>query len=410
MADAILQPSTISRAVASTINNMSGFLPRINKQYEAKFGQGTTPKIGDTLKLRRQVQFTTRTGNTASLQDVKEYSNDLAIVNIVGVDFDFLESDLTLKIEDFNDRYVVPASATIASAIDLDIATQVKNAVSNFEGTRGTTPATMLPYLNAGAKLTNYGALRDGNRHVLLHPTHEAATINGLNALFNSQKQVATQYEDGTMGTMGGFKFAASQNLTSHTVGPMGGTPLVNGASQVTTGWANTQSLITDGWTAAAAARVKKGDWFTMAGVYAVNQMTKVSTGVLQQFVITADGSSDGSGNLTLTISPAIITTGAYQNVSAAPADNVALTFTGNGTASTEYTESVAFHKNAISFAAVDLSIPKGMDMAARSVMDGVSVRLVRGFDITENRYISRLDVMYGLAIVRPEHIVRITG
>ncbi|CAB4153071.1 Major capsid protein Gp5 [uncultured Caudovirales phage] len=408
MANTILQPTTITRAFLKILHNKSALLKRVNRQYDNSFGKDGA-KIGDTLKIRRPVQYTVRSGRTYSAQDVQEYSTDLTVATQRGVDFEFNSDDLTLKIEDFSERYLVPAAAVLATNIDYTVLAAAKNAVANLVGTRGTTPATLLTYLQAGAKLDYAACPRDGYRYIANEPNHAAATVDGLKGLFQSSSEIASQYEDGMMGRTAGFEFSMSQNLPIHTVGPLGGTPLVNGGSQsITTGWAATASLITDGWTAAAASRVKAGDVFTIANVYSVNAQTKVSTGQLQQFVITADGSSDGSGNLTLTVSPAIITGGAYQNVNSVPADNAALTF--NGTASTAYTESLAFHKGFATIVTADLILPKNMDMAARETYENVSARFVRGFDITNDKFVTRMDVLFGYAFPRPEWACRITG
>lgn len=171
-------------------------------------------------------------------------------------------------------------------------------------------------------------------------------------------------------------------------------------------------TLVTDGWTAAAAPRLKKGDVFTIANVNAVNPLTKQSTGLLRQFVVTADVSSDGSGNATIGIYPAIYSSasGALQNVSALPADNAAITVLG--AANTVTPAQIVAHQDAFTLACVDMPLPKGMDMAARasSKQAGLSIRFVRGFDITNDRFISRLDIVYGFAALYPEWSCRVQG
>ena len=205
------------------------------------------------------------------------------------------------------------------------------------------------------------------------------------------------------MGTAVGFEWYMDQNVNTHTVGPLGGTPLVNGSTAT-----GATTLVTDGWTASAAARLKKGDIFTIAGVNHVNPQSRQSTGTLQQFVVTADVSSDGSGNLTAAISPAIKTTTAFQTVDALPADNAAITVLG--AASTQSPTGLAHHKDAFTLAMADLPLPKGTDMAARVSDDqlGMSIRLVRDYDITNDKFPCRLDVLYGWATLRPELACRI--
>jgi hypothetical protein len=206
------------------------------------------------------------------------------------------------------------------------------------------------------------------------------------------------------LGNIAGADIYASQNVPTWTYGPRGGAPLVNGAGQTGT------SLVTDGWTAAAATRVAVGDVFTIASVFAVNPVNKQSTGQLRQFVV-ASGSntaSDGAGNLTLTISPPITTSGAYQTVTAGAADNAALTFVG--TASTSYPHNGMFHRDAFALVTVPLELPRGATFKARASYDGVSVRVINDYDIDNDRDIIRLDVMYGTKTLYPELACRIVG
>jgi hypothetical protein len=211
---------------------------------------------------------------------------------------------------------------------------------------------------------------------------------------------------------LGGINTMMCQVTPTHTVGPLGGTPLVNGASQNFTydtaknTWS--QSLVTDGWTAAAASRLKAGDVFTIASVYMVNPKTKTTTSILQQFVVTADASSDGSGNLTATISPPIITSGPYQTVSAAPADNAAITMLGS--ASTVYRQNMFYHKNTMALAMVPLEMPAAAYGGARKSYKDMSVRVVPIYDGTNDISKWRLDVLYGRKIIDPRLAVRVAG
>lgn len=407
MADTFLTDSIITKEALRVLHNNTVFLKRIDRQYDDRFAKSGA-KIGDTLGIRRPLQFVVRDGNQVQLQDTTETQIPLTISNLKGIDWDFNDVDLSLKIDAFSDRYLKPAMSRLGTQLDMD-ALSMYRQVGNQVGTPGTTPNTSLVYLQAGQKLDEMAATRDNNRHVVVNPAAQALTVDALKGLFQASDKIAEQYESGEMGTALGFRFGMDQNTRTHTVGPLGGTPLVNGAaSGITTGWTQTGTLVTDGWTAAAASRVKAGDVFTIAGVYAVNPENKEPTASLMQFVVFADGSSDGSGNLTLTISPAIITAGAYQNVDSVPADNAALTF--SGTASTRYPINMAFHKDAFTFATADLQLPKGMDMAARYEFEGISLRFLRGYDIISNRRICRFDIAYGYVAQRPELACRIIG
>lgn len=408
MANTLLTPSIITNEALRILHNELTFSKQINREYDERFAKSGA-KIGSTLQVRRPVQFTVRSGSTLSTQDVVETKKDLTVATQIGIDWEFSDADLTMTIDNFSDRYLKPAAARLATELDYRALGMYKQ-VHNQVGTPGTTPATSSVYLQAGAKLDHNACPRDGRRYINMEAEANAATVAGLQGLFNAQGRIADQYTKGLMGrdTLG-FDFYMDQNINRHSVGPLGGTPLVNGAGQgVSSGYAETSSLVTDGWTASAANRLKEGDVFTIAGVYSVNPETKQSTGQLQQFVVRADTNSDGSGNATVTISPAIITGGAYQTVTNAPADNAAITV--SGTASTAYPINMAFHKDAFTLVTADMELPGGMDMAQRASSDGISLRFVRGYDINADKRVCRFDLLFGMVAIRPEWACRIIG
>lgn len=407
MTDTILTDQIITKEALRVLHNNTVFLKRIDRQYDGRFAKSGA-KIGDTLGIRRPVQFVVRDGNQVQIQDTTETKIPLTISNLKGIDWDFDDLDLSLKIDDFSDRYIAPAMSRLGAQLDLD-ALSMYRQIGNQVGTPGTTPNTARVYLDAGAMLDNFASPRDNSRFAVINPAAQAATVDALKGLFQSSTKISEQYDSGEIGTALGFRFGMDQNTRTHTVGALGGTPLVNAAtSGIATGWTQTGTLITDGWTASALTRVKAGDVFTIANVYAVNPETKEPSASLMQFAAFTDGASDGSGNMTLTIEPAIITGGAYQNVDSVPADNAPLTFAG--TASTRYPINMAFHKDAFTFATADLQVPKGMDMAARYQFEGISLRFIRGYDILSNRRVCRFDVAYGFVAQRPEWACRIIG
>jgi len=345
---------------------------------------------------------------------------------LLGLDFAVGSTELTTSVgsngsvdKAFKERYLKPAGLKLAALLDYRIGTLMKNSFHQMVGTPGTPPATFADLLNAGVPLDRMSVPRDGMRMAAIEPGANASIVAGLSGLFNNKEVLGEQYKTGIIKTGAGLDLAMSQNVPSHTVGPLGGTPLVNGANQglINSGatdnpYAATTSLVTDGWTAAAALRLNQGDTFTIAGVFSVNPETKASTGVLQSFLVTANTSSDGSGNATIVISPAIIAGGAYQNVTARPADNAAITVT-SGAANTTYTNNLIWHRDAFTFVSPKQELPGGMDMAYQASLadeGGVSLRFVRGFDITSNKFVSRFDILWGGAVTLPNFGVRRTN
>lgn len=403
MANTNLTSSIITNESLAVLENNLTFAKGVNREYDDKFGVAGA-KIGTTLNIRKPARYVGRTGAAIGVEDHTETQVALALDTQFGVDVSFTSQELTLSIDEFSDRIIKPAMAAIANKIDRDGLTMAYQSTYNAVGTPGTTPATAAVILAAGAKMDFEAAPRDGQRSLVIDPLANASMVDVLKGLFQSSEKIADQYEQGNMGLAFGYKWSMDQNVVNHTVGPLGGTPLVNGASQ--TG----ASLITDGWTAAAASRLKKGDVFTIANVYAVNPQNRQSTGQLRQFVVTADVSSDGSGNATIGISPSIVTSGAFQNVNAGPADNAAITVLG--AASTITPQNIAFHKDAFVLGSADLLLPKGVDMASRSASKkvGLSVRMVRQYAISTDAFPCRFDVLYGYKALYPELACRVCG
>lgn len=400
MANTNLTISMITREALRILENNLTFAKGVNREYDDKFAvEGA--KIGDTLNIRKPARYVGRSGATLSVEDHTETSVPLQLDTQFGVDLNFTSKELLLDIDDFSTRILAPAMAVVANKIDRD-GLNLYSSVYNAVGTPGTTPTALKTYLQAGAKLDYMAAPRDGNRSVVIDPTAQVEIVDALKGLFQSSEKIKSQYETGNMGLAGGFKWSMDQNVVSHTVGAYAGTPLVNGGSQ--TG----ATLVTDGWSSGASA-LKKGDIFTIAGVYSVNPQSRQSTGQLQQFTVTAD-ISDTSGAMSIGISPSIVTSGAFKTVSGSPADNAAITVLGN--ASTVSPTNLAYHKDAFTLACADLPLPKGVDMASRvaSKQLGISVRMVRAYDINNDKFPCRLDVLYGWKTIYPELACRIQG
>lgn len=410
MANSILTPSVIAKEALMQFKNGMGISGHCNSSYSKDFAKKGA-KIGTSEKIRKPNHFTVTNGATYSAQDVTEDYFTLAVDTQKHVGFDFLSTDLTMSIDDFSGRYLKPAALALVNKVDLDGNTLASKQVYNAVGTAGTTPSALLTYLQGMQKIQESAGPLDDSYAYLVSPAASTSIVDALKGLFLDGTEVSKQYKRGLMGIAAGGEWVLSQNLYQHTSGQRGGTPLVNMAS-VTDG---TTSLITDGWTAVAANRVKAGDVFSIAGVNKVNPITKQDTGVLQQFVATADAASDGSGNATIAISPAIYASGSLQNVSAAPADNAALSFTLGGAsigASAVATSNLLVHEDAMALAFVALDKPEGVHFSAVETdpETGISIRIVRDYDFSNDKFRCRLDVAYGWAPARPEWACQIIG
>jgi hypothetical protein len=402
MPNTLLTISMITREALRVLTNNLVFTKKVNREYSDKFAvEGA--KIGNIVNARKPPRYIGRTGPALSVEDSTETQVPVELTTQFGVDMSFTSQELTLSIDDFSERFIKPAVATVANRIDFD-GLQLFRTVANSVGTPGTVPNALLTYLDAGVALDNNATPMDGERSIVINPRMQATSVDALKGLFQSSNQIKQQYEKGKMGTAAGFDWYMDQNVAVHQVGPLGGTPLVNGAAQ--TG----SNLVTDGWTAAAALRLRQGDVFTIAGVFGVNPQNRQTTTALQQFVVTANVSSDGAGNATIPIFPAIVTSGAFQTVTNSPADNAAITVLG--AANTITPQGLAFHKNAFTFVSADLLLPRGVDMAARvsDPQTGISVRMIRQYTISNDQLPCRLDVLYGWKQLYPENACRIAS
>lgn len=397
----LLTLGDITNESARVLVNNLGLAKKINREYDDRFAKAGA-KIGNTTNVRKPPRYAGRTGDAMQIEDATETSVPVVLTTKFGVDLVFAENDLLLSIDNFSKRFVAPALAKIANRLDFDAAL-LYQTVYNEIGTPGSTPNAALTYLQIGQRLSEEACPFE-DRSLCITPAMNATIVDALKGLFQAGDKIREQYDKGQMGEGLGFEWYIDQNLRTHKVGPLGGSPVVNGANQ--TG----SSLITNGWTASAAVRLKKGDVFT-CGVDAVNPQSLQDTGALRQFVVTADVSSDGSGNATIPIYPPIITAGPFQTVTASPANSATITVLG--AANTLTPQGLAFHPDAFTLAMADLLLPRGKGVEAKRANSkeiNISIRVIQGYDINLDREPLRTDVLYGYAPIYPELACRIAS
>jgi len=395
MSNTILTPTAVTRKALAILHQKLNFVGSINRQYDDSFAKSGA-KIGDSLKVRLPNEYVVRTGATLSTQDTTELSTTLQVATQKGVDLTFSSTELTLSLDDFADRIIEPAMAVLAANIEADalsMALDVYQAVNNVGA-----PITLNKALTARKVLVD--ALTPGSdRTLLLNTQDNLDLVDALKGLFQDSGEIAKQYRDGMVGRTAGFgQIFENTLLPSQTTGTAlsATTYTVNGA--VTTNGSTTVVVQT------GATTFKKGDVFTVAGCNRVHPETKADTGVLQQFVVTADYAG-GAG--TMSFAPAIYTTTGRQNVTSGGMPNSGAIVKVGG-ASAVYKPSLAYHKNAFTFATADLLMPDGVDWSAREVYDGISMRIVRQYAISSDTFPCRLDVLYGYKTIRAQMACRI--
>lgn len=398
-----LSAGDITRKALSLLHNELVFCKTIDRQYDDRFSRSGA-KNGGTLQIREPNQFTVRTGAVMDVQDVTETTQALTVATQKGVDINFSSVELTLSLDDFSERILKPAISRLAADVDSTVITASYKDVYNFENTTFGTKPTLADILAARAVLSK-GLAPASDRYVMLEALAANAVITAGYNIFNPASEISKQYDTGLLGRVYGFEFRESEMTPTHTNGSRDDTTPVCDISTISNGATTLTTTGIDN-----AATVKQGDVFTLAGVYAVNPETKTPYAHLQQFVVTADITCDTAD--VLAIAPTIYKSGAKQNVYAAAwTGSKALVFVaagGSGTASTAYVNSLAYHKNAFTMVTADLEMPKGVDFAAREMFDGISLRVVRNFDIVNDKFPCRLDVLFGYKTIRPEWACRI--
>jgi hypothetical protein len=399
MANSILTIDMITRKALEILENNLVLTRNVNRQYDDSFAvEGA--KIGSTLRIRLPDRALVTDGAALQVQDDNEQFTTLTVNNQKHIGVNFTSAELTMQLDDFAERVLKPRISQLASSIDADVANAYKT-IGNSVGTPGTTPSTSLVLLQAQQKLNENAAVMNP-RYATVNPAANAGLVEGMKGLFNPTDTISKQFKNGMMGmgVLGFDEVNMSQSIKQHTTGTRAATGATV-ASTVTSEGASTLSL-----TVGSAETIAVGDVFTIADCFAVNPQTRESTGSLFQFVALA--SSTSSTTATVTVAPMYSANHALATMLTLPVSGKAVVFTG--TASTQYPQNLIYHKDAITFATADLLLPQGVDMAARAVHNGISLRVVRQYDINNDRMPCRIDVLYGYSTIRPQMACRLWG
>lgn len=400
MANSLLTIDMITRKALEIFENNLVITRNCNRQYDDSFAKEGA-KIGSTLRIRLPDRALVTDGAALQVQDDNEQYTTLAVTSQKHIGINFTSAEMTLSLDDFADRVLKPRISQLAASVDADVANAYKSIYQSV-GTPGTTPSTALVLLQGQQKL-NETAAPTGPRYCTVNPAANAALVDGMKGFFNPTDVISRQFKQGMMGesVLGYEEVNMSQSITQHTTGSWG-----TGITVTNTISTQGQSTVDISFTGSSKTW-NVGDVFTIANVFAVNPQTRQSTGSLQQFVVTA--AATGSSTATLTVSPAIYTAShALATVDSFPVATAAVTMLGS--AATQYPQNLIYHKDAISLATADLLMPQGVDMASRQVHNGISMRIVRQYDINNDRMPCRVDVLYGYAVIRPQLGVRLWG
>jgi hypothetical protein len=410
MANNLLTISKITNEALMVLENELTFTSEVDRNYDDQFAV-VGAKIGNTVNVRKPGRFIGTTGPALNVEDFNETSVPVTLSTQFHVDTQFTTQDLALSLDMFSDRVLKPAVAAIANKIDRDGMVMANLNTANIVGTAGTPPTGLITYLTAGAYLDSEGAPRDGRRSVIIEPFTSATIVDSLKGLFVPQEAIGEQYRKGLMGRdSAGCNWKLDQNVVSQTFGSWSANTIAINVTTatgfLTSGWASSSTL---SMAASSASTLNAGDVFTIPGVFAVNPQNRQSYGKLRNFVVLAT-TTVGTGATSVTVSPAVITAGQFQNVSITSSGSQNITaFNNTGVASPQ---NIMMHRNAFTLACSDLELPDGVHFAGRASDKeiGLSMRVVRQYTINNDSIPTRLDVLYGWAPLYPELACRIAS
>lgn len=403
MANTLSVVDLVAKEAQRIAHEKATFIGTTDRQYDSsfKYQAGRGPN-GQTLRVRKPNQYSVRTSSRVmDVQDQVEATQTITVATQYGVDMRFNSQELTQSVnsgsafDDLSKNYIEPAVAGLISKIESDYLVYCTKAVAQVAGTAGTAITNLSVPGLAQAKLNQQLAPKE-NRALQMDSVTMAGLVNGATAFFNPSNAIGEQYREGLIARTSMADYYSNERVYTMENGADVTTVTVNDGAIAD----GDNSLVTAGGTAAV------GMVFTIAGVYDVHPETKVAYPHLKQFVVTAVAGSAGSQ--TLTFSPALTLAGARQNISALPVTGAAMVF--QGAASTNYVQPIMYHKEAFQFITADLPI---MDDAHKCVIkqkDGMSMRVWQGSDIRNDELLMRIDILFGMAALRPEWACRMIG
>jgi hypothetical protein len=404
MASTLINTTVILNEMLALLTTENNAIRAVNRQYDSRFAAGgVSGKPGTSLQVRKPIEVLVRSGRAINVQDTVEESVTINCATQKGVDLPaFTSEQLTMNIDDFSNRYLKPAATRLAAQIDADICAAAGIGTGQSVGSVGSVPSSELTWATAMQKLHEANVPSDGRITALLDPESYMKTATIISAKYQPNGAATGAFRRGVIESNYGIDFAMDQNISSLTVGSRAGTILIDTPLPSTEG---ATTIHIDGLSSAVMT-IKAGEVFTVADVYAVNPQSKTSYSALYQFVVQADATS-ASNEVDLTVLPMYVT-GARQNISAFPVNDKAVTFIG--TASTAYRQNLVLHKDAICLATADLVVPQGVHSAGRQTMDGISLRMITDYNVSDDTMVTRFDAYYGVTVLDPRKMVRVWG
>ena len=396
MGNSLVTIDMVTREALRIAHEKSQFIATTDRQYDDSYGK-TGAKNGSTLRVRLANQYNRRQGSRVmDVQDQSEATSTITVATQDGVDMRFNSAELALSIDDLSKRYIEPAVSTLVSGIEADYLAFATKSTYQLAGAAGTAITSLSVPGAARAKLNQQLAPKDGNRSIQMESVAMGTLVNGVAAYFAPNGDISKQYKEGLIA-----RTAMADYYENERTWTMPNSADVAGEINAGTLTSGITSLTVDGLTAAPVA----GMVFTVESIYDVHPETKAAYSHLKQFVV-----GSGSTTTNLVFSPAMIydTTNAKRNCSGTPVDNADIVFVGS--ASTNYVQHLMYHKEAFQFVTADLPIMDDAHKCVRRTQDGLSLRVWQASDIRNDELLMRIDILYGMAALRPEWACRMIG
>lgn len=422
MANTLVTPTWVMKQIGRRLVNNLKFANNVNRSYDSQYSQNGA-KVGYTVNARLPQRYTVNKGQALNIQNVIDNIVPITLTDQANVGIEFSMASLTMEMDNYKEKCIAPAVDALVNVLDYDGLNRMYKKTFYTVGTPSVVPGSTgtLPqaannvYLGAGVKLSN-AAVPSNGRVAMLNPNMHAFLTSANMTLFNPAAQISEQYKTGMFGreALGIDEWFMDQNVATHVVGPLGGAPTVTTSGQ--TG----SSIVTGAWTAAVGARLKEGDVVQFAGCFSINPMSYQSTGVLMDFVVTADTASDVAGAATIPISPALLpthiggvpTNNAFATCSASPLAGAAVTIFGHAStyANAITPQGLVYHPDAYACVMADLELPGGVWVAERisNKQLGIAIRFIKDYNVMTDQSPARVDILYGWAAVRPEMACRV--
>jgi hypothetical protein len=336
MANQFITTDLVSNTALAMFANNAPFVMTASRIYQDDF-VSSGYKIGDTLQVRRQNHFIVGDGSVATPQSIIETVETITIAHQYNALIAYTIQDLTLRIEDFSRLFIAPAIQEIITQMEKDIGSQAEQILNFFVGTAGTPINSFTAVDLAGAKLLEQGVNIASDAYLAM-TVRDGSSLKG--ALLNNFTPVFNEdiVRSSAIGHLSYFDIFQSQNIKRHIAGAgprlhSGDVLLVNGA--VSSGTV----IAMDGATINIADYFVVGDVISISGVESVNPVGRAATGQDMQFVVTANASSNGTGDIVVSVSPSIIsdTSNPNRNVSNPIPNNAPVTMVGSHNVNVAY-------------------------------------------------------------------------